>query len=224
MSDPLPGRPGRSQRAGAESDKRTLFERLVEFLSPGPDSRAELIETLADAEQRSLIEPESRAMLEGVLRMADRTAGDVMVAAPRMDLLAIDAPYDELLAAVIGTGHSRFPVYEGQRDNIIGTLMAKDLPDLPGKEAMVYIVEYPPGTNNSPHRHNGHVFLHILEGQLNAQIKGGELTVLNPGDTYYESPTDIHVISRNPSSSTPAKAMVFLIHDKGAALSTPVKN
>jgi magnesium and cobalt transporter len=66
-------------------------------------------------------------MLEGVLRMADMTAGDVMVAAPRMDLLAIDAPYDELLAAVIGTGHSRFPVFEGQRENIIGTMMAKDL-------------------------------------------------------------------------------------------------
>ncbi len=104
-----------------------MFERLVEFLSPGPDSRAELIETLADAEQRSLIEPDSRAMLEGVLRMADMTAGDVMVAAPRMDLLDIDSPYEELLAAVIGTGHSRFPVHEGQRENIIGTLMAKDL-------------------------------------------------------------------------------------------------
>ena len=127
MSDPQPGRPGRSARANADGDKPSLFERLVEFLSPGPDSRAELIETLADAEQRSLIEPESRAMLEGVLRMADMTAGDVMVAAPRMDLLAIDAPYDELLAAVIGTGHSRFPVWEGQRENIIGTLMAKDL-------------------------------------------------------------------------------------------------
>ena len=104
-----------------------MFERLVEFLSPGPDSRAELIESLADAEQRSLIEPDSRAMLEGVLRMADMTAGDVMVAAPRMDLLDIDSPYEELLAAVIGTGHSRFPVHEGQRENIIGTLMAKDL-------------------------------------------------------------------------------------------------
>lgn len=127
VSDPQPGRPGRSARASADGDKPSLFERLVEFLSPGPDTRAELIETLADAEQRSLIEPESRAMLEGVLRMADKTAGDVMVAAPRMDLLAIDAPYDELLAAVIGTGHSRFPVYEGQRENIIGTLMAKDL-------------------------------------------------------------------------------------------------
>jgi magnesium and cobalt transporter len=127
VSDPQPGRSGRSSRANAEVDKPSLFERLVEFLSPGPDSRAELIETLADAEQRSLIEPESRAMLEGVLRMADKTAGDVMVAAPRMDLLAIDAPYDELLASVIGTGHSRFPVFEGRHENIIGTLMAKDL-------------------------------------------------------------------------------------------------
>jgi len=109
------------------SDKRSLFERVVEFLSPGPDSRAELIATLADAEQRELIAPDSRIMLEGVIRMADMIAGDVMVAAPRMDLLDIDAPYDELLAAVIETGHSRFPVYEGQRDNIIGILLAKDL-------------------------------------------------------------------------------------------------
>jgi magnesium and cobalt transporter len=111
----------------SSSDKRSLFDRLVEFLSPGPDSRAELIETLADAESRELIAPESRIMLEGVIRMADMIAGDVMVAAPRMDLLDIDAPYDELLALVIETSHSRFPVYEGQRDNIIGILLAKDL-------------------------------------------------------------------------------------------------
>jgi magnesium and cobalt transporter len=111
----------------SSSDKRSLFERLVEFLSPGPDTRAELIETLADAESRELIAPESRIMLEGVIRMADMIAGDVMVAAPRMDLLDIDAPYDELLALVIETSHSRFPVYEGQRENIIGILLAKDL-------------------------------------------------------------------------------------------------
>jgi magnesium and cobalt transporter len=108
-------------------DQRSLFERLVEFISPGPDSKAELIKTLADAEQRELIEPESRLMLEGVLRMADMSAGDVMVPAPRMDLLDIAADYDELLGIVINTAHSRFPVYEGQRDNIIGILMAKDL-------------------------------------------------------------------------------------------------
>ena len=119
---PRPGRP-----TGRLADKRGLFERLVEFISPGPDSRDELIESLADAEKRELIEPESRAMLEGVIRMADMTAGDVMVAAPRMDLLDIAADYDELLAQVIETGHSRFPVHDGPRDQIIGILMAKDL-------------------------------------------------------------------------------------------------
>jgi len=100
---------------------------MLEFLHPGPDSKSELMETLADAEQRELIEPESRQMLEGVLRMAEMSAGDVMVATPRMDLLDIEAPYDELLGLVINTGHSRFPVYDGQRDNIIGILLAKDL-------------------------------------------------------------------------------------------------
>lgn len=132
MSEP---QPGRSVRHGDRStfhpektaDRRNLFERLIEFLSPGPDSKTQLIESLADAEQRELIEPESRIMLEGVLRMADMSAGDVMVAAPRMDLLDIDAPYDELLKVVIHTAHSRFPVFEDRRDNIIGILMAKDL-------------------------------------------------------------------------------------------------
>jgi len=104
-----------------------LFERLIEFVMPGPDSKAELIKTLADAESRELIEPQSRAMLEGVLRMADMTAGDVMVPATRMDRLDIAADYDELLNTVIETAHSRFPVYDGERDNIIGILMAKDL-------------------------------------------------------------------------------------------------
>ena len=126
MSEPPSSRPPH-RAAAASADKRGLFERLVEFLSPGPDSTRELLATLADAEQRELIAPESRVMLEGVLRMAEMSAGDVMVAAPRMDLLDIDAPYDALLHHVIGTAHSRFPVYEGQRDNIIGILMAKDL-------------------------------------------------------------------------------------------------
>ncbi len=85
------------------------------------------METLADAENRELIAPESRMMLEGVLRMADMTAGDVMVAAPHMDMLEIGADYVALLYTVINTAHSRFPVYENQRDNIIGILMAKDL-------------------------------------------------------------------------------------------------
>ncbi len=66
-------------------------------------------------------------MLEGVIRMADMTAGDVMVPSGRIDQLDIASDYDELLHVVIDTGHSRFPVYDGRRENVIGTLMAKDL-------------------------------------------------------------------------------------------------
>ncbi len=97
------------------------------MLHPGPDSKAELIETLAEAQDKDVIGAQSREMLEGVIRMADLTAGDVMVAAPRMDVIDIDAPYDELLHLVIETAHSRFPVYEGEKENIIGILLAKDL-------------------------------------------------------------------------------------------------
>ena len=128
MSEPQPGsRPTRESGRSSPRDRRSLFERVLEFISPGPDSTDELIESLADAEQRELIDPESRAMLEGVIRMAALTAGDAMVAAPRMDLLDIASPYDELLATVIDCAHSRFPVYDGERENIIGILLAKDL-------------------------------------------------------------------------------------------------
>jgi magnesium and cobalt transporter len=121
VSDPHPA------RLPDKEDKRTFLQKLVEFIHPGPDSTAELIETLAEAEGNNVIGAESRVMLEGVIRMADMTAGDVMVPATRMDLIDIDAPYDELLRVVISTAHSRFPVFEGDHENIIGILMAKDL-------------------------------------------------------------------------------------------------
>ena len=121
MSDPHPGRPPEKE------DKRTFLQKVAEFIHPGPDSTQELIETLAEAEDNQVIGAESRVMLERVIRMADMTARDVMVATPRMDQVNIDAPFDELLHLVINTAHSRFPVYQGERDNIIGILMAKDL-------------------------------------------------------------------------------------------------
>ncbi len=118
---------GGPQRSLRHVDKRGFLQKLAEFIHPGPDSKDELIETLADAEDNDIINAESRVMLEGVIRIADMTAGDVMVATPRMDVLDIDAPYDELLHLVIDTAHSRFPVFEGERENIIGILLAKDL-------------------------------------------------------------------------------------------------
>ena len=115
------------QRSLRHADKRGFLQKLAEFIHPGPDSKDELIETLAEAEDNDIINAESRVMLEGVIRIADMTAGDVMVATPRMDVLNIDAPFEEMLHLVIDTAHSRFPVFEGERENIIGILLAKDL-------------------------------------------------------------------------------------------------
>ena len=121
MSDPYPARlPDRE-------DKRTFLQKVAEFIHPGPDSTDELIATLVEAEDNKIIGAESRAMLEGVIRMADMTAGDVMVPATQMELVNIEDPYDVMMHGVIDTAHSRFPVYEGERENIIGILMAKDL-------------------------------------------------------------------------------------------------
>ena len=125
MAEPYPSpSPHRTVR---HIDKRGFLQKLAEFIHPGPDSKDELIEALADAEDNDIINAESRVMLEGVIRIADMTAGDVMVAAPRMDALDIQAPFQDLLNTVIETAHSRFPVYEGERENIIGILLAKDL-------------------------------------------------------------------------------------------------
>ena len=122
VSDPHPARV-----SPEKEDKRTFLQKIAEFIHPGPDSKAELIETLADAEDNDIIGAESRVMLEGVIRMAEMSAGDVMVAAPRMDCIDIESPYDEILHLVIDTAHSRFPVHDGDRENIIGILLAKDL-------------------------------------------------------------------------------------------------
>ncbi|WPB56361.1 HlyC/CorC family transporter [Xylophilus sp. GOD-11R] len=120
MSDPHPAR-------AEKEDKRTFLQKVAEFIHPAPESKEDLIAVLAEAEDHDIIGPESRVMLEGVLRMGDKSAGEVMVAAPRMDVIDIDAPYEDLINLVIDTAHSRFPVHSGERENIIGILLAKDL-------------------------------------------------------------------------------------------------
>ena len=136
VSDVPPSRPAKPGERLADkapnsrldkTDKRGFLQKLAEMLHPGPDSKDELIETLLEAQDNDVIGAQSREMLEGVIRMSDMTAGDVMVAAPRMDAIDIDAPFDELLHQMIDTGHSRFPVYEGNKENILGILLAKDL-------------------------------------------------------------------------------------------------
>jgi quercetin dioxygenase-like cupin family protein len=105
----------------------------------------------------------------------------------------------------------------------ITPLMSKDLTEFPGKEVLMYTVDFPPGFSSPVHRHNAEVSLYVLEGSVVMQVKGGKEVTLTAGQSFYESPNDIHVVSRNASSSKPAKFLVFLIKNKSAPLVTPVK-
>ena len=101
-------------------------------------------------------------------------------------------------------------------------LMSKDLPEAPGKEVLMIMVEYPPGNSDPIHRHNAQSFVYVLEGTVVMQLKGGKEVTLTPGQTFYEGPDDIHIVGRNASKTKPAKFVVFLIKNKDAPVLTPV--
>ena len=105
----------------------------------------------------------------------------------------------------------------------VTSLMSKDLPENPGKEMLMIIVEHAPGGSNPSHRHNAHAMVYVLEGSVVMQVKGGKQVTLTPGQTFYEGPADIHVIDRNASSTKPAKFLVVLIKDKGAPAVVPAE-
>lgn len=100
-------------------------------------------------------------------------------------------------------------------------LMTKPLPDLPDREAMMITVEYGPGQSSAPHRHNAHTFVYVLEGSVVMQVKGGQPVTLSPGQTFYEGPDDVHVVSRNGSATRPARFLVFFVKREGAAATVP---
>lgn len=102
-------------------------------------------------------------------------------------------------------------------------ILTKALPDLAGKEVMMLEVEYPPGGSSPPHRHNANTFVYVLEGALVMAVAGGKEVTVNAGETFYESPTDIHSVSRNASASAPAKFLVFFVKDAGAPASSPAQ-
>ena len=103
----------------------------------------------------------------------------------------------------------------------VTSLTSKDLPEFPGKEALMITVDYPPGAVDPIHRHNAHAFVYVLEGSIVMQVKGGKEVTLTPGQTFYEAPDDVHVVGRNASSSKPAKFIVFFVKDKGAPVLVP---
>ncbi len=107
------------------------------------------------------------------------------------------------------------------KDAKVTPLLSKDLTDFPGKEGLMITVEYPPGASDPIHRHNAHAFVYVLEGSIVMQVRGGKEVTLTPGQTFYEGPSDVHVVGRNASQTKSAKFVVFLVKDKGAPVLVP---
>jgi quercetin dioxygenase-like cupin family protein len=100
-------------------------------------------------------------------------------------------------------------------------VMTKDLAGIAGKEATMVTVEYAPGASSAVHRHNANTFVYVLEGSVVMQVKGGKELTLGPGQMFYESPDDIHSVSKNASRTKPAKILDFFVKDKGAPATVP---
>ena len=101
-------------------------------------------------------------------------------------------------------------------------LMTRELVGLDGKEGTMIVVEYAPGASDAKHRHNAHTFVYVLEGSVVMQVEGDREVTLRPGQTFYESPEDVHTVSRNASTTRPAKFLVVFVKPQGAPSTEPV--
>jgi quercetin dioxygenase-like cupin family protein len=104
----------------------------------------------------------------------------------------------------------------------VASLLTKDIPEFQGKEVTMLTVTFAPGEKSAAHRHHAHVFVYVLAGSVVMQVAGGEEKQLGPGDTFYEKPSDIHVVSKNASASEPAKILVMMLKDKDKPVLEPV--
>jgi len=111
----------------SESNKPGFLERLSALLMREPEDRAQLVQLLHGAYDNNLLDAEALAMMEGVLQVSERQVREIMLPRAQMDVIDIAQPPEEFIPFVIETAHSRFPVTEGDKDNIIGILLAKDL-------------------------------------------------------------------------------------------------
>jgi len=124
-----------------------------------------------------------------------------------------------LVAVLLCAAGGRLSAQEAK----VTPLMTKELADMPGKEALMITVEYPPGSKDAPHRHNAHAFVYVLEGTIVMQLKGKQPVTLTAGQTFYEGPEDVHVVGRNASRTKPARFLVLLLKDKGAPVLVPAQ-
>jgi len=113
--------------ASENSNKPTLLERLSTMLLREPEDREQLVALLHSAYERNLLDADALSMMEGVIQVSERQVREIMIPRAQMDVIDISHPPEQFIPYVINTAHSRFPVTDGDKDNIIGILLAKDL-------------------------------------------------------------------------------------------------
>ena len=113
--------------ASAGRRSQSLLDRLSALLLREPEDRAQLRDILHSAHERSLLDADALSMIEGVLQVSEVPAKSVMVPRSQMDMIDIRQPVANIIDQVIEATHSRFPVFENNRDHVIGILLAKDL-------------------------------------------------------------------------------------------------
>jgi magnesium and cobalt transporter len=111
----------------AEADKPSWLERLSHFLLREPEDREQLVELLHSSFEKSLLDADALTMIEGVLQVSETQVRDVMIPRSQMDVIDISKTPEEFIPFVIETAHSRFPVIDDDKNDIIGILLAKDL-------------------------------------------------------------------------------------------------
>ncbi|HTL79378.1 MAG TPA: cupin domain-containing protein [Candidatus Babeliales bacterium] len=223
------------------------FDELVrEYLAAHHDSRTVVTDEKAHyfgttLEKRSLI-PDENALLgschfaDWLSRTATQKAAIEKGSAPASNLSGKAPKVVALLLCGIifaalslgdaaaedsSTNKSKLSATMESKEAKVTQLFSKDLTDLPGKEGLMLLVEYPPGSTDPVHRHNAHGFIYVLEGSIVMQVKGGKEVTLTPGQTFYEGPEDVHVVGRNASETKSAKFLVIFVKDKGAPVLVP---
>ena len=107
------------------------------------------------------------------------------------------------------------------REATVTPLVTHELAKLDGHEGTMVMVEYAPGGSDPAHRHHAYGFVYVLEGSVVMQVQGGKEVTLGPGETFSELPSDVHTVSRNASTTKPAKFLVFFVKKKGAPITVP---
>ena len=135
--------------------------------------------------------------------------------------------YVRMAALVTGLALCQMPAFAAPAQPstpaaVVKQLMDKDMVGVPGKELLMLTVEYPPGGASLPHRHDAQVLVYVLEGEVIMQVAGSPAVTLHQGQTFYENPSDVHVVSANASKTAPAKILVFIVKEKNAPVSRTV--